>query len=142
MSRPAPPSGATPPAEVFTSDGDAIDLRLLASDICSRYRTEFPDEEHRYGPAGILWCLHDNQYLLAWAIQDARDGTVLLSEQVVWLMNILSSRDFPIARLVRDLELAEEVARSGLPPGPLAEATADALAGAAKLVADRLARSA
>ncbi len=135
MNRPAPPSGATPPAEVFTSDGNTIDLRLLASDICSRYRTEFPDEEDRYGPAGTQWCLHDNQYLLAWAIQDARDGTVLLSEQAVWLANVLKSRNFPIARLARDLEIASEVTRASLPPGALAAATADALSAAAEIVA-------
>ena len=130
MSGPAPPSGAAPPARAFTSDGDPIDLLPLANEICSRYRIEFPDEEDRYGPAGAQWCLHDNQYLLAWAIQDARDGTVLLSEQVLWLANVLSSRDFPIARLARDLEIAADVTRNSLPHGALATATADALAAA------------
>lgn len=79
MTRPAPPSGATPPAHAYASDGTTIELLPLAREICRRYRIEYPDEEARYGPAGIQWCLHDNQYLLAWAIQDARDNTVVLA---------------------------------------------------------------
>lgn len=137
MNRPAPPSGAPPPAQAFTSDGIAIDLRVLAGKICGRYRDEFPDEEERYGPAGIQWCLHDNQYLLAWAIQDARDGTGVLSEQVAWLANVLQHRNFPIERLIRDLEIASEVTRTSLPPDALATATADALARAAGVLAAR-----
>jgi hypothetical protein len=71
MSRPEPPGGAPPPAHAFTPDGAPIDLLSLAREICARYRHEFPDEEERYGPAGMEWCLHDNQYLLAWASQVA-----------------------------------------------------------------------
>ena len=81
MNRPSPPGGAAPPAEAFHADGTPIDLRAIALRICEIYRQEFPDEEQRYGQAGVKWCVHDNQYLLAWAIQDARDGTVLLSDQ-------------------------------------------------------------
>ena len=88
MSRPAPLGGA-PPAQAFTSDGEVIDLPPLAREICARYRSEFPDEEEHYGPVGIEWCLHDNQYLLAWAIQDARDATVVLSDQAVWLLSLI-----------------------------------------------------
>ncbi len=54
-------------------DGTAIDLRPLAREICARYREGFPDEQERYGASGVRWCLHDNQYLLASALQDARD---------------------------------------------------------------------
>jgi hypothetical protein len=110
MSRPAPPSGANPPTEARTAAGAVVDLLPLAREICSRYRAEFPDEHERYGPAGEAWCLHDNQYLLAWAIQDARDGSVDLVEQALWLRDILNHRGFPVERLARDLEIAAGVA--------------------------------
>lgn len=114
MSRPMPPSGANPPAQAQTARGTTIELVPLARDICRRYRTEFPDEEERYGAAGDAWCVHDNQYLLAWAIQDARDGTVVLDEQAVWLATVLHARGFPVARLIRDLDLAADVASAGI----------------------------
>jgi len=135
VSRPAPPSGAAPPAQAFTSDDEVIDLPPLAREICARYRSEFPDEEERYGPVGIEWCLHDNQYLLAWAIQDARDATVVLSDQAVWLAGILKARDFPVARLARNLEIASEVVRSSPALRELADSTSEHLAASAVTVA-------
>ncbi len=123
MNRPEPPGGASPPAEAFHSDGTAIDLRAIAARICDLYRDEFPDEEQRYGGAGVKWCLHDNQYILAWAIQDARDGTVLLDEQAQWLSSVLESRGFPVERLVRDLQIAAEVALQSDELGALGVAT-------------------
>jgi hypothetical protein len=126
-----------PPAHVLTSHGAAIELLPLAREICRRYYAEFPDESDRYGPAGVQWCLHDNQYLLAWAVQDARDATVLLSDQALWLAGVLGARDFPISRLIRDLQLASEVSGSCAALGGLAPATADALAAAAGAVAER-----
>jgi hypothetical protein len=132
VSRPAPPSGATPPSEAYQSDGTPIDLQALAEQVCARYRQEFPDEEERYGGAGVKWCLHDNQYLLAWAIQDARDGTVLLIEQVEWLSKILDSRGFPVERLVRDLEIAAEVAGDSDELTELASLTSQRLLDAAR----------
>lgn len=135
MSRLEPPGGASPPAHAFTSDGSPIDLRPLAREICARYRQEFPDEEERYGPAGMEWCLHDNQYLLAWAIQDARDATVVLSDQATWLAAVLKARDFPIARLARNLEIAGEVLRTSPVLGDLTEAVSENLAASAATVA-------
>ncbi|MEO5634141.1 hypothetical protein [Gaiella sp.] len=110
MTRPMPPSGANPPPEMRTSSGAVIELLPIAHEICRRYHDEFADEYERYGPEGQAWCLHDNQYLLAWAIQDVRDGTVDLIEQALWLADVLASRDFPVERLVRDLEIAADVA--------------------------------
>lgn len=133
MSRPEPPSGAAPPAEARHPDGAPIDLRVLAQEICARYRAEFPEEEERYGASGVSWCLHDNQYLLAWAIQDARDGTVLLNEQVEWLCSVLENRGFPVQHLARDLEIAAEVAGASGDLAELAEPTSRRLAGAARL---------
>ena len=136
MTRPAPPSGATPPVEVYLPDGTAIDLRPLAREICARYRTEFPDEQQRYGDAGIEWCQHDNLYLLAWAFQDARDGTVRLGEQASWLARVLAARDFPVARLARDLEIAAEVARGNPSLIGLADSVSERLAAAAAAIAE------
>jgi hypothetical protein len=135
VSRPAPPSGATPPFEQHLPDGTAIDLRPLAREICARYGAEFPDEHERYGDAGIQWCLHDNLYLLAWAFQDARDGTVRLDEQAAWLARVLAARDFPIPRLIRDLRIAAEVTRGNRSLMNLADGVSERLlAGAAAVV--------
>lgn len=136
MSRPAPPSGATPPVEAYLPDGTAIDLRPLAREICARYRAEFPDEQERYGNAGIEWCQHDNLYLMAWAIQDARDGTVRLGEQASWLGRVLAARDFPLLRLVRDLEIAAEVARENRSLIGLADGVSERLSAAAAAISE------
>lgn len=121
MSRVDPPSGAPPPAQAQHSDGTPIDLEAIAGQICERYRQEFPDEEGRYGESGIKWCRHDNQYILAWAVQDARDGTVQLEEQTQWLAQVLGSRGFPVARLTRNLEIASETVLGNDQIGPLAD---------------------
>lgn len=137
MTRPAPPGGASPPTQVSTSEGTPVDLRPFAQETCRRYQSEFPDEAERYGAAGGDWCLHDNLYLLAWAIQDARDSTVVLSDQVLWLGRILAARDFPMPRLIRDLEIAGDVILGGTALGDLATRAADALTAAARLLAER-----
>ena len=107
--RPAPPGGAAAPLEVEAPDGSTVDLRSLAKQVCARYRAEFPDEEERYGDAGQAWCVHDNQYILHWAMLDAL-GSTTLHDQVAWLARVLASRDFPLERLRRNLELAADVA--------------------------------
>jgi len=134
MSRPAPPTGAEPPGEMLTAEGAVIDLVPLAGEICRRYHGEFPDEDERYGPAGRAWCLHDNRYLLAWAIQEARDGTVDLVEQALWLADVLAARGFPVTRLARDLDIAAEVAALGIEHEALARAVPLRLAAAAAAV--------
>ncbi len=103
-----PPSGAAAPIDGVAPDGTGVDLRDLARDVCERYRAEFPDEQERYGDAGHAWCVHDNQYLLHWALLDAQ-GTTSLGEQVAWLARVLHARDYPLERLARDLELCADV---------------------------------
>ena len=111
----AAPSGSAAPVDVASPDGGRLDVRELAKEVCRRYRSEFPDEEERYGDAGQAWCVHDNQYLLHWALLDAQ-GTTSLAEQVAWLARVLDARDFPLERLARDLELcADVVAGTGAP---------------------------
>ena len=113
-----------PPAEVRLPGEDAIDLIPLAREICRRYREEFPDEAERYGDAGIAWCEHDNRHILRWAaIGLELEEPGYLERQIRWLADVLEARDFPLDRLVRNLEIAAEVAaESGLSAlkGPLA----------------------
>jgi hypothetical protein len=104
--RPAPPSSRAP--DTATLRGAPFDLVAPAREICRRYRAEFPDEEGRYGDAGMAWCVHDNQHILSWAAM-AVEYEVGMERQLEWLADVLRSRDFPIERLVRDLELAAEV---------------------------------
>jgi hypothetical protein len=103
-----PPSGAAPPTTAELDDGGTLDLRALAEAICSRYRAEFPDEQERYGDAGMAWCLHDNQHLINWAVTEA-NGLGGFERQLAWLAGVLEARDFPLDRLVRDLEIAAVV---------------------------------
>ena len=103
-----PPSGAAPPATAELTGGEVLDLRALAEEICSRYRTEFPDEQERYGDAGMAWCVHDNQHIVNWAVTEA-NGLGGLERQIDWLAGVLEARDFPLDRLRRDLEIAAAV---------------------------------
>ena len=103
-----PPSGHPPPASAELRDGSMLDLRDIAEEICRRYRAEFPDEEARYGDAGVAWCIHDNQHILNWAVTEA-NGYGGLEGQLGWLAGVLHARDFPVARLRRDLEIAADV---------------------------------
>jgi hypothetical protein len=120
----APPQGGTPPPPHVTFGGSEIPLRPLAQEICRRYRAEFPDEQGRYGDAGAAWCVHDNQHVLNWAFLGVTLGNGMLALQVSWLADVLSARDFPLVRLVRDLELAADVVLGQVDD---AEAVADAL---------------
>ena len=107
--RVSPPSGSPPPVVAVLADGDVtLDLVALASEICRRYREEFPDEEGRYGDAGMAWCVHDNQHILNWAV-GAANGWVDFSKELAWLAGVLEARAFPLDRLARDLEIAAEV---------------------------------
>jgi hypothetical protein len=103
-----PPSGAAPPASAVLRDGGTLDLRALAEEVCRRYRAEYPDEEKRYGDAGIAWCIHDNQHLINWAVVDC-NGYGGFAQQVEWLAGVLAARDFPLDRLARDLVIAADV---------------------------------
>jgi hypothetical protein len=104
-----PPSGAPPPTAEELPDGTTLHLAPLAEEVCRRYRQEFTDEEARYGAAGNAWCVHDNQYVFDWAVLHL-DGSADLMHEVTWLGDVLESRDFPVDRLVRNLDIAAEVA--------------------------------
>jgi hypothetical protein len=123
VTRTSPPSGHPPPATAETPAGD-VDLAALAREICARYDAEFPDERDRYGPAGMEWCRHDNQHLLNWAIADVHHGHVDLLDQVAWLARVLAARDFPLARLARNLEIGAGVVGDAAVAARLREAAA------------------
>ena len=124
-----PPGGTPPPDQAILVGADApIELVPLAEEICRRYRDEFPDEEERYGDAGMAWCVHDNQHILNWAV-GARNGYVDLQQELAWLARVLEARDFPLERLARNLDIAADVA-SDLP-------IADDLAAGARFIRSR-----
>lgn len=101
-----PPTGQAPPTHARLG-GAEVDLVALAARICERYREHYPDEQGRYGDAGMAWCRHDNQHILNWAVAAAA-GLVELDREITWLANVLEARDFPLDRLAHDLELAAE----------------------------------
>ena len=122
---PAPPTSRAP--DTARLHGAEIDLIDPAREVCRRYRLEFPDEQGRYGEAGIAWCVHDNQHILSWAVM-AVEYDLGMERQLEWLAGVLGSRDFPLGRLVRDLEIASDVVED--------TAVAERLRGGAAFVSD------
>src|ERR1700712_5621252 len=120
-----PPGVGEPAPRVSAAlgeNGPSLDLVDFATEICRRYRTEFPDEKGRYGDAGNQWCVHDNQHLLNWAVE-AVNGDLDINREVAWLASVLESRGFPVERLARNLDLGAAVVReqvSGPPAGRVA----------------------
>ncbi len=108
-----PPSGYPPPVNAELNGGKTLDLRALAQEICARYRAEFPDEQQRYGDAGIAWCVHDNQHILNWAVTEL-NGYGGFERQLAWLAGVLEARDFPLDRLARNLDIAAAVSAEEL----------------------------
>jgi len=135
MSRVAPPSGVSPPESFELADGTHIDLGPLARRLCGLYYDVYPDDLERYGTEGQAWCEHDSRYLLAWALEDARAGTVDCVEQVGWLGRVLQGRAFPIERLARHVELTASVLRSP-ELGDLGESAAARISEAASALID------
>ncbi|MGA2014646.1 MAG: hypothetical protein ABSH51_29525 [Solirubrobacteraceae bacterium] len=111
MTHPQPPGGSPPPSTARL-DGVEVELRPLAERVSEQYYREYPDTDDRYGRAGREWCVHDNLYLLAWAF-GAHAGHVTFEEQVLWLSRVLASRDYPLDRLARDLEICADVVTAG-----------------------------
>jgi hypothetical protein len=135
VTRLEPPSGQPPPAVARLGDGPPLDLAALARDVCRRYRSEYPDEAERYGDAGEAWCVHDNQHILNWAA-GAVNGYVDLQREIGWLARVLEARDFPLDRLVRNLEIDADVAREQV-GGADGERLGRTLTGAAEFVRSR-----
>jgi len=126
----SPPSGHSPPDEALLA-GQTLDLLGLAGEICQRYAREFPDERSRYGQPGREWCVHDNQHILNWGVL-AVEWDHDLEADLAWLASVLAHRDFPLSRLVRDLEIAADVIGERL--GPAGDALAARLRSGAQFV--------
>ena len=114
MKRLARPTGAPPPASATLPGGGSLELPALAEEVSRRYFDEFPEDLDRYGAEARDWCVHDNQYILAWAIGDLA-GHPMLARQVAWLASLLDARGYPLDRLARNLELAAAVLGERLP---------------------------
>ena len=97
--------------------GEKKDLVATATEICHRYRQEFPDEKERYGSAGNAWCVHDNQHMLNWAVETV-NGYFEINQEVAWLANILEARHFPTDRLARSLDIGAQVVQETLTGKP------------------------
>src|ERR1700712_1347205 len=94
-----PPGVGEPAPRVSAAlgeNGPSLDLVDFATEICRRYRTEFPDEKVRYGEAGNQWCVHDNQHLLNWAVESA-NGQLEMIPEVSWLGGVSGARGFPLS---------------------------------------------
>ena len=123
--RDLPPTPDVP--QRMTVGGETLGLVRLAEEVADRFLAEFPDEAARYGERGHEWCIHDNHYLLGWAVGDLQvqellDGDAgpgMMEHHVAWLGDLLSTRGYPLERLARDLEIAADVVmeRAG-PAGP------------------------
>jgi hypothetical protein len=130
MNRAAAPTGATPPQMFMLTDGTTIDLGPLARRLSTEYYKAYPDDLERYGDAGQAWCEHDSRYLLAWALEDARSGSVDCVAEVAWLGRVLNAREFPIDRLAHHVELTATLLRTAA-LGPTTDRAAERLAEAA-----------
>ena len=104
----SPPSGHPAPTQASLGTDAPLQLLPLAQEICRRYRAEFPDEQERYGDAGVAWCVHDNQHLLNWGAGAVR-GLIDMNPEVAWLADVLQARGFPIDRLARNLDIGAQV---------------------------------
>jgi hypothetical protein len=129
--RPAPPGG-WPPPDRATLAGQPVELAPLAADVAEIYFEAHPEDLERYGDVAREWERHDTQHLLNWAIGDV-EGHVDLVKQVSWLAGVLEARDFPLAHLASNLDLAASVVETRVAAGP---AVAERLRAAAAHVRD------
>ena len=95
MRRTSAPGGDPPPAQ----------YRSAAEEIARRHLAAHPDEVERFGEHTYAWCVHDNQYILAWAA----DPYVDFDKEIRWLAGLLAARGYPLGSLADDLEIAAEV---------------------------------
>jgi hypothetical protein len=103
---PNPPSGSMPPDTAPAPNGEQVALSPIAEAACDAYVREYADYTERYGPPGMLWCVHDNQHILNWALTSP--STEGFERELAWLARVLEARDFPLHRLARGVELLAE----------------------------------
>jgi hypothetical protein len=124
----APPSGWPPPTEAQLA-GRRVELAPLAAEVADRYFARHPEDLARYGAdVARAWEMHDTQHLVNWAIGDV-EGYIVLEERVTWLADVLAARDFPLAHLADNLEIAGDVVEEQVDGGaPVAGRLRDAAA--------------
>jgi hypothetical protein len=125
MSRLAPPTGQLPPRAVELADGRRLDLAAPAVAASDRHLAAHPEELERYGPHTRDWCVHDLQWLLLWAAQDADGQSVDFDAQLDWLARVLDARGYPLDGLADAVAtLADEA--TAVAPGAAARLRAGA----------------
>jgi hypothetical protein len=92
-----------PPDTAPAPNGREVELVPIARAACEAYVREDPDYTERYGPPGVLWCVHDNQHILNWALTGRTSEG--FERELAWLARVLEARDFPLDRLARGIEL-------------------------------------
>jgi hypothetical protein len=96
---------------VRLADGRALALQPVAAAASDHHLADHPELIERYGAHTYAWCVHDLQWLLLWAAQDADGQGVDFAEQLDWLVRVLAARDYPLASLADALDtLADEAA--------------------------------
>lgn len=94
-----------PPVAAELPDGTSVALVPLAQEICTRHLERHPEDAERYGyELAFDWCVHDQQHVLAWAVED-RD----LAGQIRWLAGVLDARGYPIPNLVDSILQGAEI---------------------------------
>ena len=113
MTSPGPAARfGTEPPDTVCLGGDEIRLAPLAGLITELYLEEFPDQLAAHGRQAVTACTYANHWLLAWAAQDAV-GAADVVAQSVWMGRVMHARGFPVADLVRDLQIAARVTADG-----------------------------
>jgi hypothetical protein len=110
----APPSGQQPPPAAQLGDGRSVELQPIAAAASERHLADHPELVERYGEHTRAWCVHDLQWLLLWAVQDADGQGVDFTGQLDWLVRVLGARDYPLDSLADALDTLAETA-TGLP---------------------------
>jgi hypothetical protein len=111
----APPSGQQPPNAVALQDGRSLELYAPAAAASDRHLAEHPELVDRYGPHTRAWCVHDLQWLLLWAVQDADGQGVAFADQLDWLVRVLDARDYPLPSLADALDTLAGAAEAASP---------------------------
>jgi hypothetical protein len=125
--RPAPPSGMAPPTVARLPDGSEVELRPLAQRITDAHLQRHLEDVERYGAELARdWGVHDNQYLLEWAI-----GDIDLQGQVAWLARVLDARGYPVANLADNLMTGASIVAAEI-PGDAGEQIAERMRSAAR----------
>jgi hypothetical protein len=101
------PSGELPPMEMEL-DGVRIDLLAIATEAADRHHERHPEDVGRLGESARDWCIHDTQWLVAWAILDVQ-GYTSFADQLEWLTSLLRARDYPIEHVAEGLLTAAEL---------------------------------